>query len=112
MARVEIPVTTITRDGVAGAETTAGDPANGHAVANTSGRTVIVVSNSSVDTAQDVTLVTQTVVDGQDVADRTVTVPFGETRYIGGLPESVYGRAIHIDVTSSDLNFQAFTFPR
>ncbi|GAA4911336.1 hypothetical protein [Streptomonospora salina] len=112
MPRVDIPVTTITRDGVAGAAEVTGDPANGHAVANTSGRTVLVVSNSSVDTAQDVTLVTQATVDGQDVADRTVSVPFGETRYIGGLPEGVYGREIHIDITSADLSFQAFTFPR
>lgn len=109
MPRVAITVTPITRDGVTGAAEADGDPANNHSIANT-GRVFVEVRNASVDTAHDVTFVTQTTIDGQAVGDRTTSIPFGETHRFGSFPVNFYGRELHVDVAHADLKLRAFSY--
>ena len=60
--------------------------------AQNNGRTFIHVKNGggSPDT---VTIVTQTTVDGNAIADRAVVVPAGEEKFIGPFPPHLYNNA-------------------
>ena len=62
--------------------------AGGDEFANT-GKEFIYINNGHTG-AQTVTIVTQQTVDGQAVADRTVSVPAGEFRLIGPFPVATY----------------------
>lgn len=53
------------------------------------GKKLLVVKNADVD-ALTVTITTQMTVDGEDVADKTVSVPAGETHLVGPFPPNVY----------------------
>ncbi|MCY9786847.1 hypothetical protein KIK06_23470 [Nocardiopsis sp. EMB25] len=110
MARIAIPVTTISRDGVTGAAAVVGDPVEGHSVPNV-GRVIVEVANVGTTTDHTVTFVTQATVDGFDVADRTKLIPFGETHYFADFPASAYGRELHIDVDNAELELRAYAYP-
>lgn len=68
--------------------TTAADVA-GDEFANTNGRTVFEVNNGS-GSSIDVTIVTQTTVEGLAVADRVVSVPAGTRTIIDSLARGTY----------------------
>jgi hypothetical protein len=106
MPRVNVPVTALSRSGIAPPSETNGDAANGHRVANT-GQTIVVVRNSSADTAYDVTFVTPGTVDGQPVGDRVVEVPADTTRWFGRFSPGVYGTALLLNVENTALKLSA-----
>lgn len=107
MPRVNLPHTSISRAGVApGAEVT-GDPTNNHSTAN-DGRVFLLVRNSGSTVNRVVTLQIPTVVDGQAVTARTVSIPQSTSRYIGPFPPADYGDTLTIDVDNAELKLTAY----
>lgn len=105
MARASIPTAAPSRDGVALASEQTGDSSNGHVITNT-GRTLIIIRNA--DTSDHTaTFVIPGTVDGQAIADRTVTVPASSSRVYGKFSTSVYGRTLAVNVSSSQLKLSA-----
>jgi hypothetical protein len=106
MPRVDLPLTEITRAGVApGAEVTA-DPANDHSFAN-DGRVFLLARNSGAG-SHTVTIVTPGTVDEQAIADVGIAIPAGASRYIGPFPPSIYGSPVSVDVASNELRLTAY----
>lgn len=107
MPRVDVPLTEITRAGVApGAEVT-GDPSNNHSF-NNDGRVFLLARNSQATAPRTVTLRFTAVVDGQAVTSRTVAVPISVSRYIGPFPPDTYGSTVLIDVDHADLKLSTY----
>lgn len=105
MARTVLPVTRPARGGVASPTEQAGDPTNGHIVAN-SGKTLITIRNADTSDHQ-ATIVTPGTVDGQAIADRQVTITAGASVDFGGFQPSIYGSQLSIDVDSAQLKLAA-----
>jgi hypothetical protein len=105
MARTVLSVTKAVRGGVASPTEANGDSTNGHVVTNT-GKTIITVRNADTN-PHSVTFITPGTVDGQAVGDRVVSIPASSSRDFGGLPTSVYGSQMQIDVDSSQLKLVA-----
>ncbi len=113
MARTTLVVTDVDIDGAYTAGV-APDVSNGNDFPN-NGKQMLFVVNDSVDTPVVITL--QTYPRGNTplsltVADKVVTVPFGEFRVIGPFPPSLYGDArnrvqFNADV-SADVLVRAF----
>lgn len=92
MPRVEIPVTEIDRDGVAPPAQTDADAASDHFIDANDGRIVLEIESSD---GADQTVefeIPSGGVDDQPVTPRTVTIPDGETRWVGPFPRSVYNQ--------------------
>lgn len=106
MARVAVPVTVITKAGVAPATEVNGDPVNGHSIAN-GGSTFIVARNNGA-TPRTVTINLQGSVDGQPITARTVPVPATASRYIGPFDTTRYGSSLEVQVDHADLKLLAF----
>lgn len=109
MPRVSVPVTSITRTGVADATPITGDPVNNHEIAN-SGDVWIEVANTGVSSGT-VSAHFPNTVDGVTVDPKTWTVPAGENRRIGPFPTRLYGTTLQIDVDSVDLDLTAYRVP-
>lgn len=107
MPRVNVPVTQITRAGVAAPTEVNGDATNNHVVAN-NGRVVLLVRNSGSTVARTVTLRLPGLTDGQAVTPRTVSIPISVSRYIGPFPTDAYGSSLQIDVDNAELKLLAF----
>jgi len=54
-----------------------------------SGRQLLIVANGS-DSSMDLTIATSATIDGQAVADRTISIPAGESRIIGPFQPGIY----------------------
>lgn len=113
MPRVAIPVTDVTRAGVAISEVT-GNTTDNHDFAWAK-NALLVARNAHATLARIVTLVIASTVDGQAPANRTVSVPALGTRYIGPFPAEVYRQApdgkVYINVDAVDLNLAIFKLP-
>lgn len=108
MARVSVPVTNITRTGVAPAAEVNGDPVNNHQVAN-DGRTFLVVRNANVSaTARTLTVVIQGAIDGFAPAPRTYSIAAGASRYIGPFDTVAYGSLMQVNVDNAELKLSAY----
>lgn len=108
MPRLTLPVTTITRSGVAPAAETNGDPANNHQVPN-DGRTVLLVRNSNgAATARTLTVVIQGAIDGFAPAPRTYSIAAGASRYIGPFDPAIYGSLMQVNVDNAELKLSAY----
>lgn len=107
MARVTVPVTSITRSGIAPAAETTGDPVNFHSVSN-SGRMFLLVRNADGVDPHDVTVHFSQTVDGQAVTARTYTIPLTSSRYIGPFPTVYYGSTLNVDVDDAQLFLSAY----
>lgn len=110
MARITVPTITIERSGVSAAAQVTGDPTEGHKIESNTGRSFIEVENTDA-SAHTVTVVTSATVDDLDVADRTVSVPAGQKRYIGPFPITTYNQtdgSVNIDVDDATLLLRAF----
>lgn len=107
MPRVAIPVTQITRAGVAAPTEVNGDATNNHVMGN-DGRTFLLVRNSGSTVARVVTLRLSAMHDGQSVTPRTVSVPQSTSRYIGPFPTGDYGSQLQVDVDNAELKLLAF----
>jgi hypothetical protein len=101
MARVAIPVTKATRDGVTLTSTT-GDPVNNHTVPN-DGRTAVIVENSGSTVARTVTFRLSRKVDGFAVTPRTESLGVGERQLFGPFDVQEYGGQLQIDVDNAEL---------
>lgn len=110
MPRVNVPVTTITRTGVAPATPVTGDATNNHTV-NNNGRVVLLAKNTNaVSTARVVTIHVEEEVDGQAVSSRTYSLAAGASEYIGPFPVNEYGHDLLVDVAHAELVLSAYTF--
>lgn len=112
MPRVNIPITQLTDDGVAPPAATAADATNDHQLAFNDGRVFVEVVSTDA-AAQSVTIITPgTVGSGLAVADKTVAVPAGATRYVGPLAPQVYNQpdgTVQIDPSiSTTLGLRAY----
>ena len=106
MARTALTVVQASRGGVASPVAANGDSSNGHVVKNT-GRTIVTVNNADGSNPHTVTFVIPGTVDGQAVADRTVSIPASASREFGQFPTEIYGGQMAIDVDSSQLKLSA-----
>lgn len=108
MARVAVPVTVVSRTGVAPAAETNGDPVNNHTVAN-DGRTILLVRNANgAATDYDLTVHLQGSVDGQTIDPKVYTIAAGASRYIGPWPTTRYGTSMQVDVENAELKLSAY----
>lgn len=108
MARGILPLTQISRAGVAPVAETAGDAVNGHQASNDGSMFVLLHNTNSGSTARTATIHLAESVDGQAVAPRTVAVPAASSRYVGPFPESQYGAAVLVDVDNAELHLSAY----
>ena len=107
MPRVDVPVTQITRSGVAPATEVNGDATNNHSVAN-DGATWIEVRNSGSTVARTLSAHFLNTVDGVTVDAKTWSIPTSSTRRIGPFPTRLYGTSLLIDVDNAELKLTAY----
>ncbi|RKR92772.1 hypothetical protein BDK92_7252 [Micromonospora pisi] len=111
MPRVSIPVTEVTRAGIAPAAETNGNATDNHVVAN-NGKVILLVRNSNgAATARTVTVRFARDVDGQAVTPRTYEIPAAASRYIGPFDQATYGAQMQVDVDHADLKLSAYRLP-
>lgn len=108
MARVVVPVVSVTKAGVAAGTEVNGDATNFHEVAN-NGQTWIEVRNADGAGAHTVTVKVSKLVDGQGVASRTYSIALSASRRIRLGDPAVYGSLTQVDVDSSQLKLTAYT---
>lgn len=108
MPRVDIPVTQITRSGVAPATEVNGDATNNHSFAN-DGTVWLEVRNSGSTVARTVSARFANTVDGQTTTARTWSVPTSASRRIGPFPVRYYGDTVQIDVDNAELKLAAYS---
>ncbi|MCX4547290.1 hypothetical protein [Streptomyces sp. NBC_01500] len=106
MARVEIPVVAVTRDGTVMGDALVGDTVNGHMLPN-DGRVGLIVRNLSADTPFNLTINLTRTVDGQPVTPRVVGVPASTAMALGPFAPGDYGSAVTFDVDSVSLTLLA-----
>lgn len=109
MARGDLPVTDITRDGIAPAAEVNADTVNNHDFAN-DGRTFLLVRNSDAGGPHNVTIVTPGAVDSQAVADRVVAVPASSSRYIGPFSTNDYNVSGRVQVNVDHATLRLSTY--
>lgn len=111
MPRVEIPVTQLTDSGVAPPAQTNADATNDHYIAGNDGHIMLEIISTD-GGAQSVTILTPGTFGGLNLEDRTVSVPAGQTRYVGRLAPGIYNQAdgsIYLDPSvSTNLKFRAY----
>ncbi|AYF29310.1 hypothetical protein CSH63_17930 [Micromonospora tulbaghiae] len=107
MPRIAVPITPITRAGVAPPAETNGDPVNNHSVPN-DGRTVLLVRNANAtSTVRTLTIRLPGAVDGQGITPRTYPIAAGASRYIGPFSPTEYGALMQVDVDNAELKLTA-----
>lgn len=107
MARSILSITRPTRDGVPSPTEVDGDPVNGHVVPVNLGRTIITIRNADTAAAHQVTFILPGTVDGQQIADRVVSIPASSSRDFAGFPADAYGAHMGVDVDSTELKLSA-----
>mgnify|MGYP001566003466 FL=1 len=112
MARVNIPVTTITRDGVAPPSQVSSVAADDHVIDGNDGRVFLEVENVDAASAHTVTVLTPGTVAGLAIADLAVSVPLSSIRWIGPFPTTVFNQTgtddVHVDIATANLRFRAY----
>ncbi|MFI6032965.1 hypothetical protein ACIBBD_02045 [Streptomyces sp. NPDC051315] len=107
MPRVNVPVTLITRSGVAPATEVNGDATNNHSVTN-DGLVWLEVRNSGSTVARTVSANFANTIDGQTTTAKTWSIPTSSTRRIGPFPVRYYGTTLQIDVDNAELKLTAY----
>ncbi len=111
MPRVSVPLTEISRVGVAPATETAGDATNNHTVSN-DGRVMLLARNSNAaSTARTLTVRVAATVDGQAVTSRTYPIAAAASLYLGPWPVAQYGADLLVDVDHAELKLSAYHLP-
>ncbi|MFC5144279.1 hypothetical protein [Streptomyces aureoversilis] len=110
MPRVNVPVTSITRTGIAPATEVNGDATNNHSLTN-DGNVWVMVRNSGSTVARTLSAVYANTVDGQIVPAKTWSIPTSSTRYIGPFPVRLFGTTLNLDVDNAELKLSAYTLP-
>lgn len=103
MARTAINVVQITRTGVSVAAGTAGDVANGNAVANDGGVALLLKNTNASSTARVLTIKIVETVDGVTVPSRTVSVAAGAQVAVGPFDPNIYGGRLQLNVDNAEL---------
>lgn len=116
MARTAIAIVPITLVGTGtlmhATDGTVGDTSNGNVVNGNDGSRVFVkVSNTSVDTAYNVTFVTPGTVgaDALAITDKVVSIAFGAKRLFGPFPLADFTKNLQIDVQNAALKLEVFS---
>lgn len=107
MPRVNVPVTQITRSGVAPATEVSGDATNNHSVAN-DGSVWLEVRNSGSTVPRTVSARFVNTVDGVTTPAKTWSVATSATKRIGPFPVRLYGSSLQIDVDNAELKLTAY----
>lgn len=107
MPRVNVPVTAITRSGVAPGTEVNGDSTNGHSFDN-DGTVWLEARNSGTTVARVVSALFANTVDGVTVDPKTWSIPTSATRRIGPFPTRLYGSTVSIDVDNAELKLTAY----
>lgn len=108
MARTAVPVTAITKAGVAPTAETTGDSVNNHSIPN-DGKTVILAHNTNASsTARTLTVRLSGSVDGQAITPKTYTIAAAASRYIGPFDTTRYGSTLLVDVDNAELHLSAY----
>lgn len=107
MARGVVPVTEITRTGVAEPAETNGDATNNHVIANDGNMWIEVRNSNGASTARTLTIHLTGARDGQAPAPKTYSIAAAATRRIGPFPVSLYGSAMQVDVDNAELKLLA-----
>lgn len=109
MARVNVPVVSVTKAGVAAGTEVNGDATNFHEVSN-NGSTWIEVRNADGAATHILTIKVSRTVDGQGVTSRSYTIPISATtRKIRLGDPAIYGNPTQVDVDSTQLKLTAYT---
>lgn len=111
MPRVNVPVTTITRAGVADATPVTGNPTDNHSVINSDGSVWIEAENTGASSRQ-VSVLFEDAVDGQTVPAKTYSLAAGARRRIGPFPVRYYGSVLQVDVNHAEVELSAYTLAR
>jgi hypothetical protein len=107
MPRQTLPVTAITKAGVAVPAETTGVPADNHLLPN-DGKTFLLVRNANgAATARTLTVRLQGSIDGQAITPKTFSIPAAASRYIGPFDTTRYGTSVQIDVDNAELRLIA-----
>lgn len=105
MARGVITAAHTSKAGTTLPAETNGDATNGHSTPN-SGNTKVLVRNSSVDTAYDVTIHVRKSIDGHNVEEMVKEIPFGATMVFGPYDRENYGEDLWINVENAALKIR------
>lgn len=105
---VAVPVSSITRAGVAPASPTAGDATNGHTVSNDGNVFILAKNTNGASTARTITFAFAHKVDGQTISPVTHSLAAGASQYMGPYPESEYGDEIAITVSHAEMVISAY----
>lgn len=105
MARVALTVTKSSKTGKVLPAFAAGNTGDGNTVPN-SGKTLVFVTNSSVDTPYDVTIHVRRNVEGQNVAEIVKEIPFGQTWVFGPYDRVNYGDDLWINSENAALTYR------
>lgn len=108
MARVVVPLTSISRAGVAPATPTTGDATNNHTVSNDGDMFLLVKNTNGASTAHILTIHLSEQVDGQATTPRTYSLAAGASLYLGSFDESEYGTQLLVDVAHAELVISAY----
>jgi hypothetical protein len=104
---VVVPLTEITRAGVAPPTAVTGDTVNGHFFTN-DGLAVLSVANSA-GTTGTVTITLPNLYDGQAVTSRAVSIPAAAVEHkIGPFPVTNYGNPVNFTVSATTLTLRAY----
>jgi hypothetical protein len=112
VARVQIPVTSIVKTGVAQPAQTNGDSTNNHYFTNDGVTFIEIVSSDA--SSQDITIHTGKTVDGYALANQTITVTAGATKYVGPFTTGTFNQSgttqVYVDTpVSTTIKFRAYT---
>lgn len=114
MSRTVIPVTDLTRAGVAPPAQTASDSSNGMYVASNNGRVIFEIISTD-GSSRNVGFAIPATPDGQAVADKTVTLSAGGTAICGPYPPIYYNQtdgSLNINpAVNTTLKFRAYRLP-
>lgn len=119
MARTELTVQTLSTDGVTPAATAG--TADGHFFSNPAssaryGNRLVRVTNGGV-AGRDITFQTGGQVEGEEIEEKTITIPAGATRLFGPFSPRVYNQAdgtLNVDYhagNESDLSIEVYEMP-
>jgi hypothetical protein len=115
MARVVIPVTALSRAGVAPPAQTDADAVNNMEIDNNDGRVFVEIVSTDAG-AQTVGFEIAESVDGVSVPAKSVAVPAGATRLAGPFPTDEYnhagGKVFVTPSVTTTLKFRAYQLPR
>ena len=111
MARIEIPITQVTRAGVEAPAQVAGSAAEGHFLAYTDGEVILEATNADAAATHKVTLLFPNLVDGQEITKKEIVVAKSKSFMIGPFPQAVYAQSngqVWFNVDSAELKLRAW----